>query len=346
MRIALDGMGGDRAPGVVVEGAIEAANEFDYDILLVGREEILRRELSKHAYKKEKITIENAPQVINMGDPPISSIRSKKDSSISIAVNLVKENKADAIVSAGNTGAVVCAASFNLGLLRGIERPGISIVFPTSDMGNALMIDVGANIDPKAIHLFQYGLMADAYCKHISGKTNPRVGLLSIGQEETKGTGFVKEAHKLLDESTLNFIGNVEGRDIFTGVCDVILCGGFVGNVVLKVSESLAGAVGVLLKRELSRNALTKAGSVLCRSTFDALKKELDYAEYGGAPLLGVNGTCIISHGSSSARAIKNALRVAAEFTTQKVNKHIIDGLEDYKKKGVFGFMKHKAEGG
>lgn len=328
MRIALDGMGGDKAPGVIVEGAVAAVNELGHDIILIGREELLKAELSKYTYRKEKIEVVNASQVVDMGESPITPIRSKKDSSISVAVKLVKEKKADAIVSAGNTGAAVCAASFMLGLLKGIERPGISIVFPTSDGGNALMIDAGANIDPKPMHLLQYGFMADAYCKFILCKSNPRLGLLSIGEEETKGTGFVKEAHKLLDDSKLNFIGNVEGRDIFTGACDVILCGGFVGNVVLKVSESLAGAVGTLLKRELSRNAFTIIGSVLCRSTFDALKKELDYAEYGGAPLLGINGTCIISHGSSSARAIKNALRAASEFTSQNINNHIIEGLE------------------
>jgi len=195
------------------------------------------------------------------------------------------------------------------------------------------MIDGGANIDPKPIHLLQYGFMADAYCRFVLGKKRPRVGLLSIGEEETKGTGFIKGAHKLLDETNLNFIGNVEGRDIFTGTCDVVLCDGFVGNVVLKVSESLAGAVGALLKRELSRNMLTTVGSLLCRSTFDALKKELDYAEYGGAGLLGVDGTAIICHGSSDSRAIKNAVRVAMKYINQNVNKHIIEGLEEYSSK-------------
>lgn len=333
MKIALDGMGGDRAPAVIVEGAVQAVNELKCDVILVGQKDALERELSKYTYNAEKIVVEHASEVVEMDESPIAPIRSKKDSSISVAVNLVREKRADAIVSAGNTGAAVCAASFKLGLLKSIERPGISIVFPTSDKGNALMIDAGANIDPKPIHLLQYGLMADAYCRYILKKNNPRVGLLSIGEEESKGTGFIKGAHKLLDETKLNFIGNVEGRDIFTGVCDVILCDGFVGNVVLKVSESLAGAVSTLLKRELSRNPLTVVGSYLCRSTFDALKKELDYAEYGGAPLLGVNGTCLISHGSSSARAIKNALRAAMEFVKQDVNKHIIEGLERYSNK-------------
>jgi len=337
MKIALDGMGGDSAPNVIVEGAVAAVNEFGYEIILVGQEDKIKKELAKYTYDAGKIVVEHAPQVVDMGESPTASIRSKKNSSVSVAVNLVKEKKADGIVSAGNTGATVCAASFTLGLLKGIERPGISIVFPTSNGGNALMIDAGANIDPKPIHLFQYGLMADAYCRFILGKQEPRVGLLSIGEEETKGTGFVKEGYKLLDESKINFIGNVEGRNIFTGECDVILCDGFVGNVVLKVAESLAGAVSTLLKRELSRNLFTIWGSLLCRSTFDALKKELDYAEYGGAPLLGVNGTCIISHGSSSARAIKNALKVAVKFTSQNVNKHIIDGLGEYSGREIYG---------
>lgn len=330
MRIALDGMGGDRAPGVIVEGAIEAIKEFDCNILLVGQEDVLNNELSKYTYQKEKIVIHHASQIIEMGESPIAPLRSKKDSSVGVAVNLVKEKRADAVVSAGNTGAMVCASSFNLGLLKGIERPGISIVFPTSNSDNALMIDAGANIDPKPMHLLQYGFMADAYCKYILGKKNPRVGLLSIGEEESKGTVFLKGAHKLLSETKLNFIGNVEGRDIFTGACDVILCDGFVGNVVLKVSESLAGAVGTLLKRELSRNILTIAGSILCRSTFTALKKELDYAEYGGAPLLGVDGTAIICHGSSSVRAIKNAIKFAIKFIKQNVNTHILEGLGQY----------------
>lgn len=330
MRVALDGMGGDNAPAVIVEGAVAAVSELECDILLVGQEDILARALSKYTYDKKKIEIVHAPEVVDMAESPVAAIRGKKDSSITLSINLVKEGKADAAVSAGNTGAVVCAASYILGLLKGIERAGISIVFPTSKKGNALMIDVGANIDPKPIHMLQYAFMADAYCRFLLGKENPRVGLLNIGEEESKGTGFIKESHKLLSETRLNFIGNVEGRDIFTGACDIVLCDGFVGNVVLKVAESLADAVAKLLKKELSRNLMTIAGALLCKPTFEALKKELDYAEYGGAPLLGVNGTCIISHGSSSGRAIKNAVKVAIKFNKQNVNKHIIEGLEQY----------------
>ena len=332
MKIALDGMGGDKAPAVVVEGAVMAANHFGYNIVLVGKSDMLGKELSKHKITKGNIDINDASQVVGMGESPTVSIRSKKDSSISVAVRMVKEKKADAFVSAGNTGAVVCAATFMLGLLSGIGRPGISIVFPTSSGVDAMMIDVGANIDPKPEHLFQYALMADAYFKYIHGKDNPLIGLLSIGEEATKGTGSIKDTHKLLNQSKLNFIGNVEGRDIFTGKCDIVLTDGFVGNVALKITESLAGAVGALLKKELSRNFMTKMGAALCSSTFAALKKELDYAEYGGAPLLGVDGTVIISHGSSSARAIMNAVRAAARFSSNNVNRHILEGIESYKK--------------
>ncbi|GAG37754.1 unnamed protein product, partial [marine sediment metagenome] len=239
-----------------------------YHIILVGKRDVLNAELAKHNVSKGIIEIHDAPQIVGMGESPVASIRSKKNSSISVAVRLVKEKKADAFVSAGNTGAVVCAATFTLGLLSGIERPGISVVFPTSNGTNAMMIDVGANIDPKPAHLFQYGLMADAYSRYILGKPNPAVGLLSIGEEASKGTDFVKETHKMLNKSQLNFIGNMEGRDIFTGKCDVVVCDGFAGNIALKITESLAGAVSTLLKRELSRNIVTKVGAVLCWSTF------------------------------------------------------------------------------
>lgn len=335
MKIALDAMGGDKAPFVTVEGAVKATNEFGYQIILVGKKDVLEKQLRKHKFPKENIEICDAPQVVGMGESPIVSIRAKKDSSLSVAVRLVKEKKADAVVSAGNTGAMVCAATFNLRLLSGIDRPGISIVFPTSAGTTGMMIDVGANIDPKPEHLFQYALMSDAYSRYILGKPSPSIGLLSIGEEASKGTGFLKETHKLINGSGLNFSGNIEGRDIFIGKCDIIICDGFVGNVALKITESLAGAVGTLLKKELSKNLVTKLGSILFRSTFSALKKELDYAEYGGAPLLGVDGVVIISHGSSSSRAIMNAIKVAAEFSAKEVNKHIIEGIEEYHKRQV-----------
>jgi glycerol-3-phosphate acyltransferase PlsX len=261
-----------------------------------------------------------------MHDPPAVSIRKKKDSSINVCVRLAKEGKVNAIVSAGNTGAVVCATTLQLGVLPGIERPGIAVVLPTLT-GVSLLIDVGANIDAKPNHLLHYAVMGAVYSKSILGKSSPSVGLLNVGEEESKGTDFIKETFKLISRSSLNFVGNVEGRDIFNGSTDVVVCDGFIGNVVLKVSESLAETIGSLLKRQLSKSIWTKLGGLLSKSAFTALKKETDYSEYGGAPLLGINGTCIISHGGSSGKAIKNAIRVAKEFVERKVNQDILEGV-------------------
>ncbi|MDD5449189.1 MAG: phosphate acyltransferase PlsX [Candidatus Omnitrophica bacterium] len=330
MKIAVDGMGSDRFPQVEVNGAIEAAREFGYEIILVGDEATLRKELGKHKGCPRNITIYHAAEVVGMAEPATTPIRKKKDSSISICVELVKKGVADAMVSAGNTGAVVCAATLNLGVLPGVERPGIAIVFPTLK-GPSVIIDVGANIDPKPNHLLQYGLMADAYAKWILGKPNPSIGLLNIGEEATKGTDFVKETHKLLSESRLNFTGNIEGRDIYAGECDIIVCDGFVGNVVLKVSESVAFTMIEFLKRELKSSLLAKLSVILAKSAFKSFKKKIDYAEYGGAPLLGVNGAVIISHGSSSQKALKNAIRVAHEFREKAVNEHIMEEIAKWK---------------
>src|SRR6185295_2382575 len=251
------------------------------------------------------------------------SIRKKKDASISICADLAKEGVVDAIVTAGHTGAAVVACTLKLRLLEGIERPGIGILFPT--MGTpTLLIDVGANIDTKPIHLFQYAMMGDVYFRYLLRKNRPSIGILNIGEEESKGTEIIKEAHQLLNKSRLHFIGNVEGRDIFNGRVDIVICDGFVGNVVLKVSESIADVIGKILKQELKRNPMTMLGALLAKPAFDALKKEVDYSEYGGAPLLGINGNCIISHGSSNARAIKNAIRVASEFVKYEINQHIL----------------------
>jgi glycerol-3-phosphate acyltransferase PlsX len=331
VRIAVDGMGSDKAPVVEVNGVIAAAKEYGCDIILVGDEEILKKELAKHKPCPKNISIYHATEVVGMSEPATTPIRKKRDSSISICVELVKNGKADALVSAGNTGAVVCAAVLHLGLLPGVERPGIAIVFPTLK-GPSVIIDVGANIDPKPTHLLQYGLMADAYAKGILGKPNPSIGLLNIGEEASKGTDFIKETHRLLSESTLNFIGNVEGRDIYTGECDVIICDGFVGNVVLKVSESVAFTMVEFLKRELRSSLLAKLSVILAKSAFKNFKQKIDYAEYGGAPLLGVNSAVIISHGSSNQKAIKNAIRVAAEFKERLVNEHIMEEINKWKR--------------
>ncbi len=328
MRVALDGMGGDRAPEAVITGAILAAREFPQlkEIVIIGPRDLLEKELSKHKPYPQAITVYHASEVIGMNESPLLAVRGKKNSTVSTAVNLAKENRVEAIVSAGNTGAAVCAATLKLKLLKGVERPGIAVTVPTLKEPSVL-IDVGANIDPKPTHLLQYGIMGDVYSRFILNKKNVKVGLLNIGEEEYKGTEFVRETHKLLGESRLQFIGNVEGSDLFTGDCDVIVCDGFVGNVALKVSEGLAETIGKLLKKGLTENLLTRVGAFLSRNAFSSLRRETDYAEYGGAPLLGINGICTICHGSSSPKAIKNAIRVAMEFINHRVNRHIVEAI-------------------
>jgi len=328
VKIAVDGMGGDRAPGVVVDGAVMAARDLPVEVVLVGDQAILTRELARHHGVPSTLTIHHASEAIGMDEPPALSVRKKRDSSIVVMVELAKAGRVDAIVGAGNTGAMVCAATLGLRLLEGIERPGIAIVLPTLT-SNSLLIDVGATIDPKPEHLLQFGLMGSVYSRAVLGKSRPTVGLLNVGEEETKGTDAIKEAFRLLEHAPLNFIGNVEGRDIYTGKCDVIVCDGFVGNITLKVSESMAKVIAQLLKRELRRNVLTKMGAFLSLSAFKSLRKKMDYAEYGGAPLLGVDGTCIISHGASSARAIRNAIRVAASSVAEHVNQAIVAATKE-----------------
>jgi glycerol-3-phosphate acyltransferase PlsX len=329
VKIVLDAMGSDSAPKVEVEGAVQAVEEFGYEIVMVGDEAVVKPELARHKYDEGKITLLHAPERIEMHEPAALSVRRKRHSSIVLGMDLLKKDQADAFVSAGNTGAVVCAATLSLRLLPGIERPGIAIIIPTL-IGTSVIIDVGANIDPKPMHLLQYGIMADAYCRYILHKPNPKVGLLNVGEEDTKGTDFIKETHTLLSESKLNFIGNIEGRDIYAGSADIVLCDGFVGNVILKVSESVVDTIVKLLKNEIKSNIIATLGAALASSAFGELKKKMDYSEYGGAPLLGVDGRCIISHGSSSPKAIKNAIRVAAESKKQDVNKHIVEELESY----------------
>lgn len=329
MRIAIDAMGSDNAPAVEVEGAVQAVEEFGYELTLVGDEALIREELKKYKDYPDKISVIHAPERIEMHDPAAISVRRKRQSSIVVGLELLKKGQADSFISAGNTGAVVCAATLSLRLLPGVERPGIAIIIPTLK-GSSVIIDVGANIDPKPLHLLQYGIMADAYSKYILHKANPTVGLLNVGEEESKGTDFIKNSHILLSESKLNFTGNIEGRDIFVGSSDIILCDGFVGNIILKVSESIVDTIVKLLKQEIKANIIATLGAALASAAFGELKKKMDYTEYGGAPLLGVDGCCIISHGSSNTKAIKNAIKVAAEFKTQDVNKHIVDELETY----------------
>jgi phosphate acyltransferase len=329
MKIVVDAMGSDSAPAVEVEGAFQAVEEYGHDVILVGDEAAIKAEMARLRKSSDKISIVHAPERIEMHEPAALSVRRKRKSSIVMGLEIIKHDEADGFVSAGNTGAVVCAATLSLRMLPGIERPGIAIVIPTLS-GTSVIMDVGANIDPKPLHLFQYGVMADAYSKYILHKANPSIGLLNVGEEDTKGTGFVKEAFTLLTESRLNFVGNIEGRDIYAGTADVVLCDGFVGNVILKVSESIIDTLVKSLKQEIKSNFIAALGAVLASPAFGAMKKKMDYAEYGGALLLGVDGRCIISHGSSNPKAIKNAIRVAAESKTQDVNKRIIEELETY----------------
>jgi glycerol-3-phosphate acyltransferase PlsX len=326
MKIIVDAMGGDYAPEVVIEGAIAAVKEYDTEVVLVGDAATVKALLKKHAYSGSKITVFHAAEAIEMHESAATSVRRKRQSSIVLGINLVKEGKGDAFFSAGNTGAVVSAATLTLRLLPGVERPGIAIVVPTPG-GTAMIIDVGANIDAKPAQLLQYGIMADAYARNIFNKTQPRVGLLNIGEEESKGTDFVKETFELLSQSRLNFIGNVEGKDLFSGKCDVVICDGFVGNVALKVSESLAEALQQFLRKHLKSNPMGILGYFLLKSSFRRFKAETDYSEYGGAPLLGVDGVVIIGHGRSNVKAIKNAIRVAKKEVERQVNVVIVEAL-------------------
>ncbi len=324
MRIIVDAMGGDYAPEVVIEGAIVAAQEYNHDIVLVGDQPKIEALFKKHKYTQGKVSIQHSQEVIGMHESPATSVRRKRNSSIVVGLNLVKEGKGDAFFSAGNTGAVVCGATLGLGLLPGVERPGIAIVTPTLK-GNALIVDAGANIDPKPTHLLQYAIMGVAYCQNILNKPDPVIGLLNVGEEESKGTEFIKDTYELLAKSSLNFIGNVEGKDLFSGKCDIVLCDGFVGNVALKVIESTAEAIQTFLKRHLLKsNFIEKLGLMLLKNTLSTFKKEMDYSEYGGAPLLGVNGVVIIGHGRSNVKAIKNAIRVAGEEVERQVNEKIM----------------------
>ncbi|HTL48466.1 MAG TPA: phosphate acyltransferase PlsX [Verrucomicrobiae bacterium] len=325
IRVAVDGMGGDYAPGVVVEGAVYAANDFsNLEIVLVGQTTALKRELNKHKVLGGKLVLQEASEVVGMGEAPVQAIRKKKDSSLAVCVDLLKKKEVDAVMSAGNTGAAVAASTLNLGLLPGIKRPGIAISTPTLH-GISLCMDVGANLNPSAEELYQYAQMSDVYARYIHGKKRPAIGLLNIGEEESKGTDTLKEAYKLLRDSGLNFVGNIEGRDFFTGRVDCIICDGFVGNVVLKMCESILETSVAMIARELKKNPVSLLGAWLCKPALSAIRRETNYEEAGGAPLLGVNGPVIISHGISSAKAIRNAIRVAGEMVSNQLNDRIVE---------------------
>ncbi len=315
MKIALDAMGGDFGPPNLVAGAVMALREYPRitKLFLVGDATKIETELKKHGCSDSRVEIVHASQVVAMSDGAVESVRRKKDSSVSRAVDLVKHGKADAIVSAGHTGAAVAATAIKLRMLPGVERPGIASLVPT-ETNVFVLIDAGANVDARPMHLVQYGIMGTVYSRHVLGYKNPTVGLMSIGDEDVKGTGLTKEVFRVLRESSLNFRGNIEGHDLFEDPVEVVLCDGFVGNVVLKTCEAIAHAIFTWLKHELKKNPKRLVGASLAK----------------GASLLGVNGICIIAHGASTPLAIKNALRVAAESIEQQVNPHIVEEIRRY----------------
>ncbi|VAX37948.1 Phosphate:acyl-ACP acyltransferase PlsX (EC 2.3.1.n2) [hydrothermal vent metagenome] len=319
MKIVVDAMGGDNAPQAIVAGVIDAIKKFDVNIALIGLEKDIKDELSKFKYPKNRIEVIHAPDVIGMHDPAISSLRQKKNSSITRGVSLLKEEDYDAFISAGNTGAVVAASTIKLGMLDGVERPAIGLVIPTLK-NFAFLIDVGANTEAKPQHLLQSALMANVYSHEVLGIKTPEIGMLNIGEESSKGGGFAKETYKLLEKRLTNFIGNVEANEIYSGKADCIICDGFVGNVVIKTSQGLMESAGALLKREIKKSPLALLGAMIMKPCLNHIKKLADYSEYGGAPLLGVNGVVMISHGRSSPKAIKNAIRA----TMQEVKHNIL----------------------
>ena len=327
MRIAIDAMGGDHGAAPNVEGAIQAVRELGVDIVLVGDEAQVNEQLRRLGCTNPQIRVHHAPQVVGMHESPTQVARKKRDSSVWVATELVKTGEADGVVSAGNTGASMVAAFFNFGVITGVERPAIAATLPTLT-GLAILVDVGANVDCSAEHLHQFGLMGNEYGKTLFKKSDPKVGLLSIGEEDTKGNEVTKEAFKLLKNSPINFIGNVEGRDVYSGAADVIVCDGFIGNVALKISEGLADAIKKILMKEIAGSWLGRLAYPLMAPPLLSLRRRMDYAEFGGAPLLGVNGITVICHGRSSAKAIKNAVGLAARLAESRVNELIRGDIE------------------
>ena len=322
--IALDAMGSDRAPKPEVEGAIQAARRFGIHVTLVGPEDTLRAELSRHPFSRSlPISVVHASEVISMDDKAVQAVRAKRDSSMRVGLRLVRNGQSGAFITAGNTGAAMATAKMVLGGLPGVDRPALVAIIPTAIGTVSTLLDVGANVDCKPHNLEQFAAMGEIYFRSMFGTARPRVGLLSIGEEESKGNELTREAFQLLKQLPLNFVGNVEGRDIYSGKVDVIVADGFVGNVALKTSEGVANLVRATLKETLAATITRQVGYLLSRSAFSDFKKRLDHTEYGGAPLLGVKGACFITHGSSNVNAIKNAVRVASEFVERNITANI-----------------------
>lgn len=326
MKIAVDVMGGDYAPDFVLQGVLQLDSSFEDKLILVGDEDKIKNILGN---KSSSFKIIDTKEFIDMHESPTTSLRNKKQSSIVICNQLVKKGEADAVISAGNTGTCMASSYLELGVLPGIHRPVLASLLPTNK-GNVILLDVGANVDVKSRHLFQFAIMGYVYAKYVLGKKDPKIGLLNIGEESNKGNNLVLHTYNLLQKSSLPFVGNIEGRDILKGKVDIIVCDGFIGNIILKFTEGIVEVLTSLFKETISKGFLSKIGLLFLSKNLRSFKKKLDYSEYGGVPLLGVNGISIISHGSSSPKAIKNAIKVAEEFVNHKINQHIIEEIKKY----------------
>lgn len=319
MKIILDGMGGDNAPAAVVEGAVLASKEIEHEIIIVGQEELIYAELKKHKYDNKKITVIDAREVISNDEAPVRAVRSKKDSSIVKGINMVKVGEGDVFVSAGSTGALLSGGLFLLGRIQGIDRPALASVYPIIGGKASLLLDAGANAECKPNNLLEFGIMGNIYMEKVIGRENPRVALVNLGAEAAKGNTLTKAAYELLEQSNMNFIGNIEARDVPKGKCDVIVADGFTGNVILKLTEGLAWNILQVIKKKFTDGVKAKLGAALLIDKLGELKKEFDYSEYGGAPILGVKGPIVKMHGSSKANAVKNTIIKAIPFVEEKV---------------------------
>lgn len=338
MIIAVDAMGGDNAPTMVVQGAIEASQEYDVDILLVGQRKAIEEALPKDM-DRGSVDVHHCTEMVHMGEPPLKAVRKKKDASIRVAFEMVHQGHADAVVSAGHSGAVLAAGVFALGRIKGVERPAFASILP-GERGPVLLLDVGANVDCRASHLFQFGVMGHAFATAFQHRENPKVGLLSIGQEGGKGNEQVRVAHQMFAASHLNFVGNVEGGDILSGEVHIVVCDGFVGNVVLKLGEGMAEAMPRMLRQEISRSWMGRFGLWLGRKGFSKLKEIMDYEEYGGVPILGIKGVGVVCHGGSSARAIKNGIKTARDYADKRLQEQLADDVSNIQSRSWDGMQK------
>ena len=319
MRIILDGMGGDNAPSAIVEGAVLASKEINHEIVIIGQEELINQELKKYKYNNEKITVADAREVITNDEAPVRAVRSKKDSSIVKGINMIKQGEGDIFISAGSTGALLSSGLFILGRIQGIDRPALASIYPIVGGEPSLLVDAGANAECKPNNLLEFGIMGNIYMEKVIGRPSPRVGLVNIGTEAAKGSTLTKAAYELLEQSNMNFVGNVEAREVPKSACDVIVCDGFTGNVVLKLTEGLAWNILQVIKRKFTDGVKAKLGAALLIDKLGELKKEFDYSEYGGAPILGIKGPIVKMHGSSNANAVKNTILKGIPFVEENV---------------------------